>query len=177
MSDYKRSWLFALGIYGLGLGSYLIANPEDLSSGDWVFPLFLFIVPALLLAYILNAIVEIWNGFSVTSKMEPEGKWTTAARIRNCYCGVWDKNPTTYEKQGYAPGYCGTCDRCGAAGHTRHFPVPAPYTGAWCDRCYRVLAWTWPFRSVSGWLYILAIAAIAYAIGRPLIAAVGGALG
>ncbi len=47
---------------------------------------------------------------------------------RHCYC---------------APGQasCGTCERCGLPGHTRHFPGPVPVTGAWCDRCYRIVGW------------------------------------
>lgn len=48
-----------------------------------------------------------------------------AAR-RGCYCKSGETS-------------CGTCERCGAAGHTRHFPGPVPYTGAWCDRCYRLV--------------------------------------
>lgn len=47
---------------------------------------------------------------------------------RSCYCKPGE---TT----------CGTCERCGAAGHTRHFPGAVPATGAWCDRCYSVVAW------------------------------------
>ncbi len=45
---------------------------------------------------------------------------------RACYC---------------TPGQtsCGTCERCGEPGHTRHYPGPVPSTGAWCDRCYRIV--------------------------------------
>jgi hypothetical protein len=68
------------------------------------------------------------------------------------------------------------CERCGAPGQTRHFPGPVPYTGAWCDRCYRILSWTWPFRSVMGWIYVLGVAMIAYAVGRPLVAALTDAI-
>lgn len=39
---------------------------------------------------------------------------------------------------------CGRCERCGAAGHTRPFPGPVPYMGAWCDYCYQVVRWTHP---------------------------------
>ena len=105
-----------------------------------------------------------------------EEKWEAAARERGCYCGVRDRNPAAYEKLGYPLGFCGICERCGVPGHTRHFPGPVPYTGAWCDRCYRILAWTWPFRTVMGWVYVLAVAAIAYAIGRPLVAALVAAI-
>ncbi len=45
---------------------------------------------------------------------------------RNCYCRPGDAS-------------CGTCERCGAPGHTRHFPGPVPSTGSWCDRCYRIV--------------------------------------
>jgi hypothetical protein len=55
---------------------------------------------------------------------------------RGCYCHEGD---TT----------CGTCERCGAAGHTRHFPGPVPYTGACCDRCYRIVGWTHPTRLLT----------------------------
>lgn len=50
------------------------------------------------------------------------------ATDRECYC---------------TPGQdsCGTCERCGAPGHTRHFPGPVPVTGAWCDRCYARVGW------------------------------------
>jgi len=55
---------------------------------------------------------------------------------RGCYCGDGDAS-------------CGTCERCGGAGHTRHFPGPVPYTGAWCDRCYRIAEWTHPTRLLT----------------------------
>ena len=49
------------------------------------------------------------------------------ATARSCYCKPGDTS-------------CGTCERCGAPGHTRHYPGPVPATGAWCDRCYRIVA-------------------------------------
>lgn len=82
------------------------------------------------------------------------GKFEVAATERGCYCGLWDTNPQFYASQGLPPGFCGKCERCGALGHTRHFPGPLPYTGSWCDRCYRVLVLTWPFRSLAGWVHI-----------------------
>lgn len=106
-----------------------------------------------------------------------EGKWEAASHKRNCYCGGWDKNPAAYEREGYTLGYCGICERCGVPGHTRHFPGPVPYTGSWCDRCYRVLKWTWPFRSVMGWVFILAVLAIGSVFVRPLIDVAKRALG
>lgn len=81
-----------------------------------------------------------------------------AARERNCYCSLWDKDPAFCQAQGYAPGHCGVCDRCGVPGHTRHFPGPLPYTGSWCDRCYRIVKWT-----------------LAVPVGRWLAPGVGGA--
>lgn len=114
---------------------------------------------------------------SSASETEPEGKWTSAARERGCYCGLWDKDPAIYEKQGLPPGYCGICERCGVPGHLRHFPGPVPYTGAWCEKCYLILKWTWPFRSVMGWLCLLAIVGIVWVIARPIIDAVKRALG
>lgn len=103
------------------------------------------------------------------SETTPEDKRETAANERGCYCGIWDTDPTFYPKQGVPPGYCGICLRCGEPGHTRHFPGPVPFTGEWCDRCYAVLKWTWPFRSVMGWLYVLAVIAIASVLARPFI--------
>ena len=114
---------------------------------------------------------------NAASDLSAEGKWAITARDRNCYCGVWDKDPITYESQGYPLGYCGVCERCGVPGHTRHFPGPVPYTGAWCDRCYRVVKWTWPFRSVAGWFYIFAAIAIVVAVGSSLVIAIERTLG
>jgi hypothetical protein len=54
-----------------------------------------------------------------------------------CYCGLWDKDPSFFEKKGIPPGYCGLCDKCGKPGHVRHFPGAVPFTGAWCERHYR----------------------------------------
>lgn len=107
-------------------------------------------------------------------------KWGIAARERNCYCGVWGTNPATFAKDGLSEGFCGICERCSELGHTRHFPGPLPYTGAWCDRCYRILKWTWPFRSLYGWGHILAILLLASFIwrmfGRALVATFQGFL-
>lgn len=64
---------------------------------------------------------------------------------RNCYCGEGETS-------------CGTCERCGAPGHTRHFPGARPYTGAWCDRCYGIVGWTDPARWLQlGCLLLLAL--------------------
>jgi hypothetical protein len=101
-------------------------------------------------------------------------KWETESRKRNCYCSVWGTNPATFKKDDLPEGFCGKCERCGELGHTRHFPGPVPYTGAWCDRCYRILSWTWPFRSVRGWTYLVAVALVVFAIGAPLIKRVVG---
>lgn len=97
-----------------------------------------------------------------------EGKWEAAGRQHGCYCGVWDKNPALYEKLGYPLGFCGICERCGVPGHTRHFPGPIAYTGSWCDRCYRILAWTWPFRTVPGWIALFSLALVVLGVGRML---------
>jgi hypothetical protein len=98
-------------------------------------------------------------------------QWEIAASERNCYCSGWGINPARLEKDGLQEGYCGICERCGAQGHTRHFPGPVPYTGSWCDKCYRSVAWTWPFRSLSGWGYIFAVALIIYFIGSIVVRA------
>jgi hypothetical protein len=26
-----------------------------------------------------------------------------------------------------------------------------PYTGAWCDRCVKIVAWTWPLKNPVIW--------------------------
>ena len=111
-----------------------------------------------------------------TPEAGAEGPGTIAARERNCYCGLWDKDPAFCQAQGYAPGHCGVCDRCGVPGHTRHFPGPLPYTGSWCDRCYRIVKWTWPFQSVGGWLLVLVALGVFLVVGYPIFAAIGRAL-
>ena len=60
-----------------------------------------------------------------------------ASDERGCYCDLWEKSPQTLEKQGVPRGFCGICEICRAPGHTRHAPGATPYTGSWCDRCYR----------------------------------------
>jgi hypothetical protein len=76
---------------------------------------------------------------------------------RLCYC---DSLSVEWKaKQGLPEGYCGICERCGKPGHMQHFPGPIPYTGAWCDRCVRIVAYTWPLKHPSV-ILILVIAAI-----------------
>lgn len=62
------------------------------------------------------------------------------AKVRNCYCGLWDKTPSILEEQGVPVGYCGMCEVCGAPGHLRHGPGAMPATLSWCDKCYRKVA-------------------------------------
>ena len=176
MSTYKRAWLFTLVFYGLGLGSFLVIVPEAISSGEWFLAAILITFPALFLAYLVNGTVEVWKAIVARKHKQPESKWTVAARARNCYCGVWDTDPEAYRKLGYARGTCGVCERCGSPGHTRHFPGPVPYTGEWCDRCFRILAWTWPFRSWYGWGLITAVVLISLPFWRPMGAAIKGLL-
>ncbi len=79
---------------------------------------------------------------------------------RNCYCNLWESHPEVLEHQGLPRGYCGICDTCGIPGHMRHAPGGAPYTGAWCDRCYRKEA----IKNLSKWVaIILVISLIIYA--------------
>jgi hypothetical protein len=174
VTEYKRGWRVALVLYVLGLGSYFVANPDVFSSGEWGLAAFGFTVPALLFAYVLNAIVEIWKGARTRSTPQHEGRWAEAARARGCYCGAWDTEPGTYKQLGYEIGFCGACARCGSPGHTRHHPGPVPYTGAWCDRCFRILAWTWPFRSWRGWGLILVVVAISAPFWNPVVTAIKG---
>ena len=171
-SDRQRWWGIFFVAYVAALALYAITTREAfssidlLSSQDWIGPAIFLMFPAAVVAYAINGI---WIAIIARKESKPEGRWETAARERNCYCGIWDKDPAMYEGKGYPRGYCGVCDRCGIPGHTRHFPGPVPYTGSWCDRCYRILAWTWPFRSLGGWIYILAVVAIVVAIVRPLL--------
>lgn len=73
---------------------------------------------------------------------------------RGCYCGLWRKAPELLRQQGHAEGFCGKCLRCGQSGHTRHHPS-MPTTGAWCDRCYRLLYWTRFRYSPAFWVFLL----------------------
>jgi hypothetical protein len=109
---------------------------------------------------------------------EPErGKWTAAGQERGCYCGLWDKDPAMYEEKGYPLGYCGFCERCGVPGHTRHHPGPVPYTGTWCDRCYGIVRWIWPFQSAAGWIAVVIGLGFAWAVAPAIIAVVNRAMG
>src|ERR1051325_9160950 len=74
----------------------------------------------------------------------PETTRRKAANDRWCYCDGVDAD--FRQKYGIPEGYCGICERCGQPGHTRHFPGAVPYTGAWCDRCYKIVGWTWFLR-------------------------------
>jgi len=56
---------------------------------------------------------------------------------RDCYCG--SLSDEFLRKEGVPEGFCGICERCGRPGHTQHFPGPVPYTGAWCDRCVKIV--------------------------------------
>jgi hypothetical protein len=86
------------------------------------------------------------------------------AEKRGCYCGVWDdENPPKHLiERGVPRGYCGKCERCGANGHARHFPGPVPYTGAWCDSCYRLIGKTWFLRMPIFWLLLIGVAVYGY---------------
>jgi hypothetical protein len=72
-----------------------------------------------------------------------------------CYCdslsAEWKAMPD------YQEGYCGVCERCGKPGHTQHFPGPVPYTGAWCDRCVKIVAYTWFLKHPVGLFALLVI--------------------
>jgi hypothetical protein len=56
---------------------------------------------------------------------------------RNCYCPRSGPQPEYLQRQGVPEGFCGMCELCGQPGHARHFPGAVPYTGAWCDSCYK----------------------------------------
>jgi hypothetical protein len=85
----------------------------------------------------------------------------TATTRQDCYCDLWDKAPEVLEAQGVRRGYCGICGDCGAQGHTRHYPGPVPFTGAWCDACYGKLPRVPLFaRLMSATLLLLVLALV-----------------
>ena len=73
----------------------------------------------------------------------PLEDWDAYARQRGCYCQLWGSQPGHFAETKLEPGFCGRCERCGAPGHTRHFPGAVPYTGSWCDPCYGKVGRTW----------------------------------
>ena len=81
---------------------------------------------------------------------------------RGCYCGIWDKNPGFFEKQGVPRGFCGFCQACGQPGHTRHFPGAAPSTGCWCDRHYRRLSFLHPLGTYGTMVYGVPLLIVAF---------------
>jgi hypothetical protein len=94
------------------------------------------------------------------TKQENPDQSAPVLNERGCYCDLWRKDPDVLRRQGVPEGFCGICEHCRQPGHLRHFPGPVPYTGAWCDRCYRILAWTWPFRIPIGWVFLLTLGTV-----------------
>ncbi len=91
---------------------------------------------------------------------------SSLAAERGCYCGLWDTQPDVLSAQGLSEGFCGRCTKCGAPGHSRHFPGPVPVTDSWCDRHYRLLFVTDP-RTRSGLVvWLLVIATLVFFIKR-----------
>lgn len=87
-----------------------------------------------------------------------------AAKKRQCYC---DSLSGDFRREQKKPdGYCGICERCGKPGHTQHFPGPVPYTGAWCDRCVKIVALTWPLKSPVVWVAVIAVVIVVVAFLR-----------
>jgi len=75
--------------------------------------------------------------------------------IRGCYCGAFDQE---YLDQNNIPeGFCGICERCGQPGHTRHYPGAVPYTGSWCDRCFKIEGYLYWVKMVLIWIGIPAL--------------------
>jgi hypothetical protein len=64
---------------------------------------------------------------------------TSSTKPDYCHCRADGQRPAHLDEQGVPEGFCGICERCGAPGHTRHYPGAVPHTGAWCDRCYQIL--------------------------------------
>ncbi len=86
-----------------------------------------------------------------SSTTQPADK--SATKQRQCYCGSLDADFLRQQK--IPEGFCGICERCGKPGHTQHFPGPVPYTGAWCDRCVKIVALTWPLKSPMVWIGVI----------------------
>ena len=71
-----------------------------------------------------------------------------------CYCESTHRDPKFMRRHGIRPGFCGICRECGKPGHARHSPIPAPFTGAWCDECYDALGDAydaWRLRNPEGY--------------------------
>jgi hypothetical protein len=77
--------------------------------------------------------------------------------MRDCYCELWEKDPSVLEKQGVPRGFCGLCDSCKTPGHVRHFPGIVPYSGSWCDAHYRRLSFVHPL-AIPGIFFYAALA-------------------
>lgn len=101
-----------------------------------------------------------------TARPKPVAEKAPAENPRGCYCGLWETKPEFMREKNYPPGFCGFCERCGAPGHTRHFPGPVPYTGTWCDRCYRIVPWTNPITLAQRLAVIGALVAVTWFIIR-----------
>ena len=89
-----------------------------------------------------------------------------------CSCGLWDKSPEFFEKQGVPQGFCGLCDVCGKPGHLQHFPGAVPFTGAWCRKHYYRAMFLHPLGSIGvflwGFFTLVVIGLImALILGRP----------
>lgn len=87
-------------------------------------------------------------------------KCESRQKKRMCYCG--SSSPERRAGLGVPDGFCGICERCGTPGHTQHFPGPVPYTGSWCDRCVRIVAFTWIFRSPLVLLILVILAVLVF---------------
>jgi len=96
--ERQRWWAIFLVAYVAAVALYAINTRETfssidaLSSLDWLGPA-ISMFPAAVLAYAINGI---WIAIAARKESKPTGKWETAARKRNCYCGVWDKAPANY---------------------------------------------------------------------------------
>ncbi len=89
---------------------------------------------------------------------------TPASSTRQCYCHA--TNTEDRRARGIPDGFCGICERCGQPGHTQHFPGPVPYTGAWCDRCVKIVAYTWPLKNPVVWFGVIIAAVVIWSTWR-----------
>ncbi len=77
---------------------------------------------------------------------------------RDCYCEVLrEKDPAYFIKYKIPDGYCGICEKCKMPGHTRSHPGAVSYTGSWCDKHYRQLAWRHPLAFPGLFIWMISL--------------------
>lgn len=91
-------------------------------------------------------------------------------QARNCYCSLWEDNPSFLKEQNLPYGFCGFCETCNQPGHIRHAPAGRPYTATWCDKCYTRLSYLTIVRYVLAALALTALIFKAWSLACVFIA-------